>query len=492
MEGLAYCESNDSVENEIKEAADTVAVTFGPNGGSVLFRLQEGVAYPQILRDGVKTLMQYINARPYSTGARILADACNRTVKKAGDGTTTTAILTSAFLDNWEEVNLDDFLVKGKKATKDQFYQAANISGNGRPESKLVADLIWELGEHAYIVPVSNIGSKTRIEIKEGYVTPGGLYSPDFMNRCPHVEYTHNSVVLKKPYVMLVHDAIAGDQQMALVIRKYMDMNTDRPLVIFGTEIAKQAIKAVVDNLSPKTWNGGSHQGLPIFLAAGWKDAYSFEDIKEATGATVFSQSTKFLFPVKGCSLEINDLGEAEEIELTISSQGQQGYSRIKLKDSGVIDKLIANLKAQITPENETDIEERLSKLSKGVGFIHIGGDTETEHRLIADSIEDCVISSISVLKEGVVSGGAYAFLGIANKAYEKGLHKFEQAVYSVRKKLLSSMDVDENEMVYNFRTKEFKNPDEADIWESAAVVNESLKSAYSLVREIKNVKRVI
>ena len=479
------------IEQQIKDAAETVAVTFGPNGGSVLFTLQEGIAYPQILRDGVKTLTQYINAKG-DTGSRLLADACNRTVKKAGDGTTTTAILAAAFLDNWEEINLDNFLVKGKDATKEQFYQAANISGNGRPESKLVADLIWELGPHAYIVPISNVGQKTKIEIKEGYVTEGGLYTPDFKDRSAHVENTHNSIIVKNPYVMLVHDAITGDGQMALVIKKYMELNTDRPLVIFGTDIAKTAVKAVLDNLTPRVWNGGSHNGLPIFLGAGWKDGYSFEDIKKATGATVFSQSTKFLFPIKGCSLELADLGEAEEIELTASGPKQQGYTRIKLKDSSVIDKLRDDLKAQITNENQDEIEERLSKLSKGVGFIYIGGDTETEHRLIGDSIEDCVISSISVLKDGVVPGCAYSFFQIADKAYDEGYDKFGKAVYEPRKQLLESMDVDENGTVYNFRTKEHKSPDDADIWESAAVVNESLKSAYSLIREFKNVKRTI
>lgn len=479
---------------QIKDASDVVGTTFGPNGGNVLFSKQEGIPHPVILRDGVKTLMQYINARPDDTGARLLADACNRTVKKAGDGTTTTAILAGSFLDNWEDVDIDQFLVEGETATKEQFYQAAGISGNGRPEAKLVADLIWQLGPHAYIVPMSNVGQKTRIEIKEGYVTDGGLYTPDFMNRSPHVDYTHNSVVLKTPYVMLVHDAIIGSDQMGLVIQKYMEFATDRPLVIFGTEIAKNAIKAVLDNLVPRTWNNGKngHGGLPIFLAAGWKDGYSFEDIKKATGATVFSQSTKFLFPVKGCNLELADLGEAEEIELTSSGPKQQGYTRIKMKDLGVIDKLIADLKAQITPDNQDEIEERLSKLSKGVGFIYIGGDTEAEHRLISDSIEDCAISSISVLKDGVVPGCAYSFYKISEKAKEQGYEKFAKAIYEPRNKLLNSMGVEEDAAVYNFRTKNHMFPHESDIWESASVVNESIKSAYSLIREFNNVQRTI
>jgi chaperonin GroEL (HSP60 family) len=130
--------------------------------------------------------------------------------------------------------------------------------------------------------------------------------------------------------------------------------------------------------------------------------------------------------------------------------------------------------------------------LSKGVGFIYIGGDTEAEHRLIADSIEDCAISSISVLKDGVVPGCAYSFLKISAEAKYKGFEKFGQAIYEPRKKLLESMGLEETGSVYNFRTKKHMSPHESDIWESVSVVNESIRSAYSLIREFNNVQRTI
>lgn len=479
------------IEQQISEAADVIGVTFGPNGKNVLFEARDNLA-PILIRDGVKTAQHLAACDPLNTGVRLLVDACNSTVRKAGDGTTTTAILAKSFIENWEEVDVENYLVKGKEATKEQFYQAANISGNGRPEAKLVADLVWQLGPYAHIVPYKALGEKTRVEIKEGYVTSGGLWTQDMMGRYQGAEYTHNSVILKNPLIMLVHDAIHGQQQMSAIIAKYLEatkrLGELRPLVIFGTDINKDAVGVVLANQVPRSSTNGSHNGLPIFLAAGWKDAYSFDDIKKITGATMFSQMHKHLFPVKGCTLELEDLGEAEEIELSHMFHNQSGYSRIKVKDMGVVDKMIEDLKASITPENEEEVRERISKLAKGVGFIYIGGATETEHRLIADSVEDCVISSTTVLKEGVVPGCAYSFYEMGMRASDDGNYLFSKAVYEVREKLLRSIDANEDGRVYNFRTKQYHSPEEGDLWESAAVVNESLKSAYSFIKEIKNV----
>jgi len=476
------------VIDQIKKASDIIGSTFGPAGKNVLFESRENLP-AAIIRDGVKTARRLAACEPLNTGFQLLVDACMSTVRKTGDGTTTTAILVKALLENWSEVNLENYMVKGQVATKEQFYQAAGISANGREEAKLVADLVWALGPHAYIQSYAAIGEKTRIEIKDGYITPGGLYTQDMMNRYQgdSVSYTHNSVVLKNPLVMLVHDPIHGDQQMISVIMEYVKMNTDRPLVIFGTDINKNAVKAVLDNHIPRQAQGKIvHNGLPVFLAAGWRDAYSFDDIKKITGANVFSQMGKHLFPVKGCTLEFSDLGSAEEIELT-TNMHQQGYSRIKVKDMEIVDKMIEDLKQSITPENEDEIGERISKLTKGVGFIYIGGMTEAEHRLIADSVEDCAISLPTVLKHGVVPGCAYSFFELASKAALEGDNKFSKALYEVRRKLMESMGANEEGNVFNYRTKEYQNPDECDIWESASVVNESIKSAYSFVHEIMN-----
>jgi chaperonin GroEL len=478
------------VIDQIKQAADIIGSTFGPAGQNVMFKSRENLPAAMI-RDGVKTARRLAACEPLNTGFQLLVDACMSTVRKTGDGTTTTAILVKALLESWSEVELEKYMVTGQPATKEQFYQAAGISANGREEAKLVADLVWALGPYAHIQSYSAIGEKTRIEIKDGYVTQGGMYANDMMNRFQgdNVSYTHNSAVLKNPLVMLVHDQIHGDQQMVAIITEYVKMQTTRPLVIFGTDVNKNAIKAVLDNQIPRQNSQGKmvHHGLPIFVAAGWKDAYSFEDIKKITGATVFSQMGKHLFPVKGCTLELKDLGSAEEIEITTSFHGQPGYSRVKVQNMEIIDKMISDLKESITPENEEEVGERISKLTKGVGFIYIGGMTEAEHRLIADSVEDCAISLPTVLKHGVVPGGAYSFYELSHRAMMNDDMLFSEALYEVRKKLMNSMGASEDGRVFNFRTKEYQNPDECDIWESASVVNESIKSAYSFVHEIKN-----
>ena len=61
-------------------------------------------------------------------------------------------------------------------------------------------------------------------------------------------------------------------------------------------------------------------------------------------------------------TFELEDLGEAEEIELTPMFHNQSGYSRIKVKDMGVVDKMIEDQKLQL---------RQIMKKKFGSGFLN-------------------------------------------------------------------------------------------------------------------------
>jgi len=98
------------VIDQIKQAADIIGSTFGPAGQNVLFKSRENLPAAMI-RDGVKTARRLAACEPLNTGFQLLVDACMSTVRKTGDGTTTTAILVKALLESWSEVDLDKYMV---------------------------------------------------------------------------------------------------------------------------------------------------------------------------------------------------------------------------------------------------------------------------------------------------------------------------------------------------------------------------------------------
>jgi len=154
------------VIDQIKQAADIIGSTFGPAGKNVMFKSRENLPAAMI-RDGVKTARRLAACEPLNTGFQLLVDACMSTVRKTGDGTTTTAILVKALLENWSEVNLENYMVKGQTATKEQFYQAAGISARMIGETVgLIVTVVFSQLYHPFMTksskpcfPVSSFSS---------------------------------------------------------------------------------------------------------------------------------------------------------------------------------------------------------------------------------------------------------------------------------------------------------------------------------------------
>jgi chaperonin GroEL len=79
------------------------------------------------------------------------------------------------------------------------------------------------------------------------------------------------------------------------------------------------------------------------------------------------------------------------------------------------IEERIALLKRQIA-ESTSDydkekLQERLAKLSGGVGVIRVGAATEIEMKEIKDRVDDAVHATKAAVEEGILPGGGVAFL---------------------------------------------------------------------------------
>jgi chaperonin GroEL len=79
--------------NGIIEAGKTVALTFGPHGRTVLF---DKGAQPRLTKDGITVLntIQFTDELK-NFGAQLLKEASGKSNYSGGDGSSTTAILTT-------------------------------------------------------------------------------------------------------------------------------------------------------------------------------------------------------------------------------------------------------------------------------------------------------------------------------------------------------------------------------------------------------------
>jgi chaperonin GroEL len=83
----------------INQVANAVRVTLGPKGRNVV--LERNYGAPEIVNDGV-TIAREISLRDpeENVGARLIQEVASKSDSKAGDGTTTSTIMTQAIVNN--------------------------------------------------------------------------------------------------------------------------------------------------------------------------------------------------------------------------------------------------------------------------------------------------------------------------------------------------------------------------------------------------------
>lgn len=83
----------------INQVANAVKVTLGPKGRNVV--LERSYGAPEIVNDGVTIAREVELADPEeNVGARLIQEVAAKSDSKAGDGTTTSTIMTQAIVNN--------------------------------------------------------------------------------------------------------------------------------------------------------------------------------------------------------------------------------------------------------------------------------------------------------------------------------------------------------------------------------------------------------
>ena len=92
----------------VEKLTNAVSSTLGASGKCVI--LEDSKGKPVITKDGVTVANSITLLKPLENiGATLIKEAAQRTVKDAGDGTTTATVLAHAILDEYEKHSeLDD------------------------------------------------------------------------------------------------------------------------------------------------------------------------------------------------------------------------------------------------------------------------------------------------------------------------------------------------------------------------------------------------
>ncbi|MCJ2194449.1 chaperonin GroEL [Micrococcus luteus] len=399
----------------IDKLADTVKVTLGPKGRNVV--LDKAWGAPTITNDGVTIAREVELEDPYENmGAQLAKEVAIKTNDIAGDGTTTATVLAQALVNEGMrqvaagaapgevkrgievavaavERRLQENArpVEGKEVA-----HVAAISAQNDEVGELLARAFDTVGTDGVITIEESSTTSTELDVTEGMQFDKGFLSPYMVTDAERQE-----AVLEDAYVLINSGKISNVQELLPLLEKVLQAN--KPLFVIAEDIEGEALSTLVVNKIRGTLN------VVAVKAPGFGDRRKamMQDIAILTGAQVVS-------PDLGMKLEQADLdvlGSARRITVT--------KDETTIVDGGGapedVEARIAQIKAEAAAtDSDWDrekLQERLAKLSGGIGVIRVGAATEVELKERKHRIEDAVSSTRAALEEGIVAGGGTALI---------------------------------------------------------------------------------
>ena len=252
-------EARVNVFKGIEKLTKAVSSTLGASGKCVM--LEDHTGKPIITKDGVTVADSIILRDPVENmGATLLKEAARKTVREAGDGTTTATVLAHAILTEAYKVSNKtnsrelkeginsgvDRVVKYLESVSlqvegDMIDNIATISTNNDPElGKIIADAFRAVDNTGIVMMETSSDGKTSVEVVDGVQYDKGLTNTHFITNTQN-----KSAELDNALVLLVESPVDSIRQIQSVLEYVIKNN--KPLLIIG-DVEPGVLSALVMN----------------------------------------------------------------------------------------------------------------------------------------------------------------------------------------------------------------------------------------------------
>lgn len=485
--------------------ADAVKVTLGPKGRNVIIERDFGA--PHITKDGVTVAREIELSDPFENlGAQLVKTVASKTCNDAGDGTSSSSLLTQAIVSegirNLEAGANPTELKKGIdlavqtvvnyikntsvyiKNDFDKLEQIATISANNDSSiGKLIASAFRQVTEDGVITIEESKTADTTISIVEGMQFDRGYGSPYFVTNT-----TDATCEFEHPYYLIYNGKIENVKEMLKVLEEVL--NTSCPLVIIANDIDSEALSTLVLNKIRNSFK------LCFVKSPGFGESqieYLY-DIAAITGGQVIMEGN-----LQNAS--INDTGTSERAVITQNDttiiNGNSDPDRVESR--------IQNIREALKKGPDSKLQDRLGKLSGGVAILYVGANSEVEMKEKKDRVDDALCAARAAIEEGIVPGGGTTYIealpalevlaqtesgdirtgiNIIQKAIIRPLYTIAENAGKeggvIVQEVIKSINSEES-IGYNARTNTFENMYEAGIVDPAKVARVALENAASI-----------
>ena len=434
---LAFGEdARSQVLTGVDKLTKAVSSTLGPSGKCVI--LEDHNGKPQITKDGVTVANSIILRDPLENiGATLVKEAAQRTVRDAGDGTTTATILAKEIINQFnlhdkaaslrdikDGINsgVDKVLKylkkKSKKVKGNKISQVAAISANN---DKVIGDLIGKafkmVDETGVVMMEINNKPETSVELIEGL-----QYNKGFKNTHFITNSEKGIVELDNALVLVVESRIDNIRKIQPVLEHVIKHSKSLLLVADVDQQVESALSMnkVKGNINVSIIDAPNH---------GLNRKEILQDIALVTKSTLVNEDL-------GDDMDLIDISYLGKC-LKVTSSAFETTFKVDSTENEKLEETISNIKSKIkkatSPEVIVMLETRLAKLNSKMAVVKVGASSEVELKEKKDRVEDAICATKAAIKEGIVPGGGVALLNASQILEPKNIG--EEVLYCAIRK---------------------------------------------------------
>ncbi len=505
------------LKNGLDKVANAVKVTMGPKGRNVV--LGSGYGSPTITNDGVSIAKEIeLEDIVENIGAEIIKEVATKTNDIAGDGTTSAVLLTQAIATEGlknvaagaNPLALRKGIVKGKDAvvqalremskpisTREEMSQVATISAQDKEVGGLISEVMEEVGKNGVVTVEEAKTFGLSKEIVKGLQFDRGYVSGYMVSNTEKMES-----VLDDPYILITDKKIASLQEILPLLEKIIKSGK-KELMIIADDVEGDALATLILNKLRGIFNALAVKA-PGF---GDRKKEMLEDIAVVTGGEVISEE-------KGMKLEnaeIEMLGHARRVistkDNTTIVEGKGNQQEIEKR----MNQIKKQMEETTSDFDKEKLQERLAKLSGGVGVIKVGAATEVEQKAKQHKIEDALHATKCAVEEGIVPGGGVALIRTLNtlekveaEGDEKtGINILKRAIEEPIRQIAQNAGIDgavvsqkvkegSGDFGYNAHAMTYENLIKAGVVDPTKVVRTALENAVSAASMLLTTEAVV
>jgi len=407
-----------SVLRGINTLADSVKVTLGPKGRNVM--LDKGYGGQTITNDGVSIAKEIeLKDKFENMGAALIKEVAEKTNDAAGDGTTTATLLAQSIVNEGVKnivagsnpvsirhgIELAvDAVVKNLEANahkvegKNDIAKVASISAGDEEIGQMIAEIMDQVGKEA---PVTAEEGQTLGLEKD--VVEGMQFDQGFISQYMMTDAQRQEAAVDDHYILITDRKISAIADI-LPLLESLAQAGKKSLVIIAEDIDGEALATLVVNKLRGVLN------VLGIKAPGFGDRRKemLQDIAVLTGGQVVSED----LGIEWKNVTIDMLGKARKVlsdkdnSTIIEGKGSQADIQARVKQ------IKAQVEKSTSDYDKEKLEERIAKLSGGVGIIKVGAATEVEQKEKQHRVEDAILAAkAAALEGGIVAGGGIALV---------------------------------------------------------------------------------